>query len=272
MKLIKNSGADRVIDLMLPHLLTGHQLGCVTPSFSLFAFAEVREALAKLERVQLILPPDDDGLDFLGGDGDRATRNRLQSHWLANQCAKWLDGKVELRRAHGRVPQGAAVMRAPDGTAEQAVLGSFAFSTDGLGLTPGNPLNLIQASESVDEAAQLARWFDQQWVRLESQPDSRPALIKALQIMGQHHAPFTLYALILNHLFGNRDDEMDEERIVAAAEQAARHGGPVVAVLPMRTTGGVVRFACALQRDGEAAQRRAQAQHGGVEAGPANRA
>ncbi len=44
--------------------------------------------------------------------------------------------------------------------------------------------------------------------------------------------------------------EMDEERIVAAAEQAARHGGPVAAVLPMRTTGGAVRFACALQREG----------------------
>lgn len=45
---------------------------------------------------------------------------------------------------------------------------------------------------------------------------------------------------------------MDEVRIVAAAEQAARHGGPVAAVLPMRTTGGAVRFACALQRDGGA--------------------
>src|SRR3954452_23505236 len=47
--------------------------------------------------------------------------------------------------------------------------------------------------------------------------------------------------------------EMDEERIVAAAEQAARHGGPVAAVLPMRTTSGALRFACALQRGEELA-------------------
>ena len=147
MRLVHNSGTDRVIDLMRPHLLPGQQLGCVTPSFSLFAFAELRDALSKLERVQLILPPTHDGLDLLGSEGDRAARNRLQSRWLANQCAKWLGGKVELRRAHASVPQGAAVMRAPDGIAEQVVLGSFAFSTDGLGLTPGNPLNLIQASE-----------------------------------------------------------------------------------------------------------------------------
>ena len=155
MRLIQNSGTDRVVDLMRPHLLPGHQLGCVTPSFSLFAFAELRDALAKLERVQLILPPTNDGLDLLGSEGDHAARNRLQSRWLANPCAKWLSGKVELRRALGCVPQGAAVMRAPDGNADQVVLGSFAFSTDGLGLTPGNPLNLIQASESANEAAQL---------------------------------------------------------------------------------------------------------------------
>lgn len=44
---------------------------------------------------------------------------------------------------------------------------------------------------------------------------------------------------------------MDEDRIVAAAEAAGRHGGPVSAVLPMRTTAGDERFACALARGEE---------------------
>ena len=217
MKLVPNSGTDRVVDLVRPHLKPGSQLGCVTPSFSLFAYAELRDALAKLDRVQLILPAEDDSLEFLGVEGDRANRNRLQARWIANQCASWLASKVDLRRAHGRVPQGTAVMRDAQGAAEQVVLGSFAFSTDGLGLTPGNPLSLIQASESGVEAAQLAQWFDHQWIGLHTQPESRDALVATLRDMGQHRAPFTLYAAILNHLFGNRDDEMDEERIVKSA-------------------------------------------------------
>lgn len=217
MKLVNNSGSNRVIDLLRQHLKPGRQLGCVTPWFSLFAFAELRDALAKLQRVQLILPSTDDALDFLGGEGDRVARNRLQSRWLANQCTKWLEERVDLRRAHGRVPQGAAVMRAPDGTPEQVVLGSFALSSDGLGLTPGNPLNLIQASESAGEAAQLGRWFDQQWTTLQAQPDGRAKLVEALQAMGRHQAPFAIYALTLNYLFGDRDDALDEERIVKSA-------------------------------------------------------
>ena len=217
MKLVQNSGSDRVIDLLRPHLQPGHQLGCVTPSFSLFAFAELRGALAKLGKVQLVVPPEIDDLGFFGGEGDRAARNQLTTRWLANECAKWISDQVELRRAQGRVPQGAAVLRAHDGTANQGVMGSFAFSTDGLGLTPGNPLNLIHASESDAEASQLAQWFDQRWNSLRAQPDGREALVEALRTIGEHQSPFAVYTLILNHVFGERGDELDEERIVKSA-------------------------------------------------------
>src|SRR5690554_3004741 len=112
-------------------------------------------------------------------------------------------------------------MRKPDATPEQVVLGSLAFSTAGLGLTPGNPLSLIQASESADEAAQLAQWFDQQWASLQMQSgestSARDALVSALQAIGEHRDPYTVYTLILHHLFRDSGDEMDEDRIVKTA-------------------------------------------------------
>lgn len=105
------------------------------------------------------------------------------------------------------------------------VLGSFAFSTSGLGLTPGNPLNLIQASETADEAAQLAQWFDQQWSGLQgaAATDSKDysneseSVLEALQALGEHRDPFTIYTLMLHRLFQDSGDEMDEERIVKSA-------------------------------------------------------
>ena len=225
MKLIQNTGTQRVIDLMQPHLKHGNRLDCVTPSFSLYAFAEIREALSALDRVQLIVPPDNEALELLGTESDRAARNRLQARWLANQCAKWITEKVALRRASKGVPQGAAVMRGPGGAPAQVVLGSFAFSTSGLGLTPGNPLNLIQTSETADEAAQLAQWFDQQWSGLQgaAATDSKDysneseSVLEALQALGEHRDPFTIYTLMLHRLFQDSGDEMDEERIVKSA-------------------------------------------------------
>jgi len=217
MKFILNTGTDRVIDLVRSHLKRGSQLGCVTPTFSLFAFAELLESLSGLDKVQLILPPEDGMLDFLGGVGDRASRNRLQTRWLALRCALWVRDKVELRRALGNVPQGALVLRDAQAKPEQVVLGSFSFSTDGLGLTPGNPLSLIQASESLDEASRLAQWFDSHWAGLRELPGTRAALIQTLQSIGEHRDAVTLYSLILHHVFRDSGDEMDEERIVKSA-------------------------------------------------------
>ncbi|EJY9173851.1 helicase-related protein [Enterobacter hormaechei] len=225
MKLIHNSGKNRVIDLIRPHFKFGNQLGCVTPSFSLYAFAEMREELSVIDQVQLILPSAENLRDYLGDEGDRSARNCLQTRWLANQCAKWISEKVELRRALGPVPQGTVVIRKPDATPEQVVLGSFAFSTSGLGLTPGNPLSLIQASESPSEAAILSQWFDMQWLSLNrdgnsisaSDDNDRDAMIAALKSIGEHRDPSTVYSLILHSLFRDSEGEMDEERIVKSA-------------------------------------------------------
>jgi len=136
-----------------------------------------------------------------------------------------LNEKVELRRALGPVPQGTVVIRKPDATPEQVVLGSFAFSTSGLGLTPGNPLSLIQASESPSEAAILSQWFDMQWLSLNrdgnsisvSDDNDRDAMIAALKSIGEHRDPSTVYSLILHSLFRDSEGEMDEERIVKSA-------------------------------------------------------
>jgi len=47
MKLVRNVGADRVIDLVLRELKRGHRLDAITGSLSLFAFQEIaREAVA----------------------------------------------------------------------------------------------------------------------------------------------------------------------------------------------------------------------------------
>jgi hypothetical protein len=127
-----------------------------------------------------VLPSSGSDLALLGTAADRGARNKLQSRWLARQCAIWLEQKVELREARDPVPQGAIVLRDHDGSPQQAVLGAFSFSTEGFGITPGNPLSLIQASETSDESALLSQWFDAQWAGLTINVNSRPAVLEAL--------------------------------------------------------------------------------------------
>ncbi len=217
MKIIRNTGTERVIDLIRPWLTPGNQLDVVTMSLSLFAFSEVSQELSKLANTRLVLPPEGAELELLGTVADRAARNRLHTRWHAKRCADWIERKVEARRAHGPVPQGAMVLRDGASAPKQALLGSFALTTDGLGITPGNPLSLIQASETTEEAGLLSSWFDSQWASLKAQDADKQGLIDALRSLAAHGSPFSTYAVILHHLFGGRGDALDEEQVVKSA-------------------------------------------------------
>jgi hypothetical protein len=173
--------------------------------------------LSSLGRASIILPVEGAELAFLGSDSDRAARNRLQAKWLAGRLALWLDSKAEVRRAPGGVPQGAFVLRGSDGRAQLALLGTLSFSTEGLGMAPANPLSLVQASESPQEAASLCDWFDAQWVALRADSGAKEWLLQELRVLAAYRDPWLVYNLILHHLFSGRGDELDEERVVKSA-------------------------------------------------------
>ena len=227
MKFVSNAGTDRVIDVMRPWLMPNSQLDVVSPSFSLFAFAEILAEAPGVFNARLVVPPllpeeealtgVHEQLGLLGTKADRAARNKLQAPWLARKLSAWVDAKAQVRQASGAIPQGTMVLRNAQGTAQQAVLGSFAFSTEGLGITPGNPLSLIQTSESPSEAQMLSQWFDMQWSSLKDQPKAKDVLIASVKELSTHRDATSVYALMLQHLFASNGEGMDEERIVKSA-------------------------------------------------------
>lgn len=226
MKFVRNAGTDRVLELVRPWLKSDHQLDMVSQSLSLFAFAEVLAELPRIAQARLVVPPmpasaskrnEQEQLGLLGTPADRTSRNKLLAPWLARKLAAWLESKAEIRHAHGPIPQGTLVLRDGQGQAQQAALGSFSFTSEGLGITPGNPLSLIQASENFVEAQMLSQWFDMQWTTLKAQPEAKAALIAAVKELSNHRDATSVYTLILHHLFTDNGEGLDEDRIVKSA-------------------------------------------------------
>jgi len=218
MKLISNSGSDRVVDVLRQALPQAARLDMASPEFSLFAFAELRELLATLKQCRLVLPTaENHELQLLGDDNDRSFRNQLLLRSLARQCAQWLKAKAEVRRAPARLPQSTLITGTASVDACQAITGNCPFSTSGLGLTPGNQFSLIQCSENAPEGALLGAWFTSLWNNLPAGPEAGKELLGRLEDLIAHKAPATVYYLTLYHLFKDLGEELDEERIVKSA-------------------------------------------------------
>ncbi len=218
MRLIKNTGNDRVIDELRQVLGPQSSLDLASPAFSLFAFAELREVLEKLDACRMILPNvNDSGLGLTGSDNDRAFRNRLQAHWLARECVAWIRTKVELRAAPALLPQAILIMGKADLESQRVITGNCPFTTEGLGLTPGNQFSLIQCSERPEESAILGGWFTSLWNMLPRADQHKAAFLSRLQFLVDPKAPSLIYYLTLFHVFKDLGDELDEERIVKSA-------------------------------------------------------
>jgi len=218
MKLINNTGTNRVIDELRQTAQPGLSLDIASPTLSLFAFFEIRDLLNHSTHSRLILPLDTDGdLMLLGSAADRAARNRLQAQWLARECTKWVQEKTEVRGSSSFLPQSAYFIRnlAPDRS--RVITGNCPLTTDGLGLSPGNQLSLIQCAESPEEVVLFSNWYESLWNAIPGDSKSKEKLLARLQEMGDHHAASFIYYQVLFQLFKARGDELDEERIVKSA-------------------------------------------------------
>jgi hypothetical protein len=218
MKLIKNTGNDRVIDELRQTLAPQSSLALASPAFSLFAFAELREVLEKLDTCRMIVPAVNGAdLGLTGSANDLVFRNRLQVRWLARECAEWIRKNVELRTAPALLPQSILIVGKSDSEHQRVITGNCPFTTEGLGLTPGNQFSLIQCSERPEESAVLGGWFTSLWNTLTGADQCKAAFLARLQALVDPKAPAIIYYLVLFHVFKDLGNELDEERIVKSA-------------------------------------------------------
>jgi len=214
----REPGADRVIDELRRSIATGGTLDVATPALSLFAFGELDDQLSILARCRFVLPsPGRGNLSLLDTDANRSYRNRLQTRWLAKQCAAWLDTHVDVRGALGTIPQSTLSLRSPETGPTCVITGTCSFTTEGLGITPSTGLSLVQATDTADECEVLGGWFTTLWDSLPPSSDPKQTLLDQLRDLAVDRPPALIYVLTLYHLFKDLNGEFDEERIVKSA-------------------------------------------------------
>ncbi len=214
MRLISNAGNDRVLDSIRETITADAQLDLATSNLSLFAYGEIRDLLNKSKQSRLLLPPPT--FDLMGSPAERSYRNRLQARWLARQLQDWIVKSCQIKQSHTPLPQSSIVIRKAT-EAVKAILGNCPLTTDGLGLTPGNGMSLIQCTDSPQEVPLFSQWFESIWQSVSENGEAKKEFLESLQSIVDHKEPSLIYHAILYHLFKDRGEELDEEKIIKTA-------------------------------------------------------
>jgi len=217
MRLLRNSGADRGIDHLRRWLTHGASVDVVSPTFSLWAFAELKDALDHVDRCRLLLGETASiAPGLLGGDADIVSRSQLQARWLARLAGDWIGSRATIRHALKAPPQSLLIVR--DKTSvRQAMMGTCSFTTEGLGLTPAGRLGLVQVTDTDAETAGFAEWFASNWEELPAGTGATAHLLGPLEDLAAPRAPSLVYFQILYQLFKDLGYELDEEQIIKSA-------------------------------------------------------
>jgi len=218
MKILKNSGAQRVLDELREAITGRASLDAASPAVTLFGFSEIRSLLNGTTACRLVAPSQQlTAGALLGSEADRSYRNQLNVSGRARDFATWIREEVNLKSSPTMLPQATLVVRGEQGQPQRAISGSCALTTEGLGITPGNQFSLVQSTETPEESALLAAWFDQLWASLPDSSEAKEALLNQTAELYERRAPSLIYASILYQLFKERGDELDEEKIVRTA-------------------------------------------------------
>ena len=205
----------RVGDVLREHVDAGARLSIVSAYFTIYAFAELRDALRQAAHTRFLYgeprgvgridPSAEEAKAFrLTEDGGIDLQRALAQKPLARACAEWIERSVDIRTVtqanflHGKLYHVAG--GGGDG-ADAALIGSSNFTRRGLGYgaAPNLELNL-EVTPAADRAALLA-WFDELWRDESRTADAKQQVLAALERIGRPYAPRFVYYKTLFHVF-----------------------------------------------------------------------
>jgi SNF2 family DNA or RNA helicase len=136
---------------------------------------------------------------------------------LALDFAAWIEKSVTVKGSPTPLPQAAWIVKDSSGTPARVINGTCPLTTSGLGIVSGEQFSFVQATDSLEECSLLAGWFQQMWNSLPDSSQSKNALLAQLCEITAQREPSLIYALTLFHLFKDRDEALDEEKIIKTA-------------------------------------------------------
>lgn len=214
MRLLRNTGEDRVVDFLSSSTSSESNLEWLTSAISMYGLERATRVLGDDASLDLTISNIPSLGELQGGRGDRSLRHRLVDRYLADSIGSWLRHHATIRRAPSDVVQDVLIVGGPEGRMDGALVGSFSLTTPGLGVTGSGGLAIVQASETSDDVQRVATWLGENLGGSEVSEPLLDSLCASIEELGRLRTPEEIYWLVLSNLLGRGGTGLDEDEIL----------------------------------------------------------
>ena len=221
----------RVVDELKEELNKGSKLSVISAYFTIYAYAELKKELSKIENMRFIFTEPtfvhkDQELireyyiernpekKMSGNEFEIKLRNEMKQAAIAKECAQWLEKKAEiksLRQANPAQPRLVYIENPDDNV---SINGTVDFTSDGLGITPSNRLDSNMCLYGKDYTISFLQAFNELWEDDTAVQDVKDKVLEQMRILYKENTPEFIYFVTLYNIFNNYLDELTEDNIV----------------------------------------------------------
>lgn len=221
----------RVVDELKEKLNKGSKLSIISAYFTIYAYAELKKELSKIENMRFIFTEPtfvhkeqelireyyierNPEKKISGNEFEIKLRNEMKQAAIAKECAQWLEKKAEiksLRQANPAQPRLVYIENPEDSV---SINGTVDFTSDGLGITPSNRLDSNMCLYGKDYTISFLQAFNELWEDDTAVQDVKDKVLEQMKVLYKENTPEFIYFVTLYNIFNNYLDELTEDNIV----------------------------------------------------------
>jgi SNF2 family DNA or RNA helicase len=231
-KILDNKKNGKVYEELAANLQNGSKLSVISAYFTIYAYAELKKKLSKVEKMQFIFTEpsfvrkDQETREYYiehiranrrsisGNEFEIKLKNEMKQAAIAKECAKWLEEKVEIKSLRRPNPAQPRLVYIENQDDTLAINGTVDFTTDGLGLTSSSRIDYNTCMYGKEQTFIFLRMFQELWNDEAAVEDVKQQVLEQMQVLYKENTPEFIYFVTLYNIFYEYLDELTEENIV----------------------------------------------------------
>ncbi|WP_315115483.1 helicase-related protein [uncultured Clostridium sp.] len=230
-KILDNKLNGKVFDELKKNLRKDSKLSIISAYFTIYAYKELSKELSKIDNLRFLFTEPtfvkrDKELvreyfidrtpehKISGNEFEIKIRNEMNQASIAKECSEWIKNKAEFKSLIKPNPAQQRLIYIENEDDNISINGTVDFTTDGLGFSPSNRMDMNTCMYGKEYTSQFLTMFNNIWEDESLVEDVKTKVLEQMQLIYKENTPEFIYFVTLYNIFKNYLGEITEENIV----------------------------------------------------------